>query len=376
MPTRQLLALFTCTLVSLTVGNAITALLPVYLTQLGAEPAITGYFLSLVFLALAAGTVAAGWLSDRLQRRRTLLILAGVISVPANWLISQAITLEQLAVYSVISTFFAGMGIPLVNIIAGMSAEESQRGKVFGVLAFAAGLGGLVGGLAGGPIADRWGFSALYQASALITIVYPLAALLVREPRTGGSHAKSDEKAPLGAAFYILFAANIAAWTAVFVSGMGRPLVMNQIGFDSASISQTVAIGAGVTLPLSPLLGSLSDRMGRRNLIALCYAGGMAGMLVLAASASLWHFWVSSVLVTMIVTGTGIASALVTDVVPPEGLDTAMSLFTSTNLIAGVIGFALTGLVIQGLGANTTFVLGALLPVMAIVLLAAIKRRA
>ncbi len=99
-------------------------------------------------------------------------------------------------------------------------------------------------------------------------------------------------------------------------------------------------------------------------------------MLILAGSVSLWHFWASSVLVTLIATGTGIASALVTDVVPPEGLDSAMSLFTATNLIAGIIGFAVTGLIVQSLGTRATFMLGAFLPVMAVVLLTAIRRRA
>jgi MFS family permease len=43
----------------------------VFQNDLGA----VGYYLSFSYLALAIGTVAAGWLSDKLQRRKTPIML-------------------------------------------------------------------------------------------------------------------------------------------------------------------------------------------------------------------------------------------------------------------------------------------------------------
>jgi MFS family permease len=84
MTRKQFFALFSCSLVVWTVGNGLLPLLPVFATQIGAEPAVVGYNLSFSYLALATGTVVAGWLSDKLQRRKTLLIVGGVVSLPAT----------------------------------------------------------------------------------------------------------------------------------------------------------------------------------------------------------------------------------------------------------------------------------------------------
>ena len=84
MSRKQLFALFLCSLVIWTTGSGLIPLLPVYATQIGAAPAVVGYYLSFTYLASAIGTVAAGWLSDRLQRRKTLTIMCGMVSVPAS----------------------------------------------------------------------------------------------------------------------------------------------------------------------------------------------------------------------------------------------------------------------------------------------------
>ncbi|UCC65329.1 MAG: hypothetical protein JSV36_09925, partial [Anaerolineae bacterium] len=75
MSKKQLLALFLCSLIIWTGGNGLSPLLPVYATQLGADPAMVGYYLSFSYLALASGTVVAGWLSDNVQHRKISLIV-------------------------------------------------------------------------------------------------------------------------------------------------------------------------------------------------------------------------------------------------------------------------------------------------------------
>ena len=86
MSKRQLSLLFICSLVPWTIGNGILPLLPIYAIKLGANPSVAGYYLSFAFLSLAAGTSLAGWLSDKLQRRKLLIIIAGVLGVPTVFL--------------------------------------------------------------------------------------------------------------------------------------------------------------------------------------------------------------------------------------------------------------------------------------------------
>lgn len=123
MSKKQILVLFVCSLVPWTVGNGLLPLLPVYATHLGADPATAGYYLAFSYLALAVGAVAAGWLSDRLQRHKMPLILAGLTGIPITWLMGRA-------------GFVINLGRSLLMTDLGFGALEiSSTGAVSGVVA-------------------------------------------------------------------------------------------------------------------------------------------------------------------------------------------------------------------------------------------------
>lgn len=373
---RQIAALFLCIIVALSIGNALMALLPVYAVQSGMDSAGTGSYMALAFFALAAGSMSAGWLSRRFQRHKPFLVGIGMINIPVYWLM-QSITDFGLLMFAISFVWFlGGISFALTNMLAALSSGETERGKVFGIIALAMGLGTLIGGAISGPIADRWGFSALLAAASVLQVVYVSVALLLKDKKSDShqENGRTESRSPLGNTFYLLLAANAIASIAMFVSSLGRPLGMNALQFDATSISSTVAVGSAITLPLPTLVGWLSDRIGRRNLIIACYLAGACGVALLMVSTSLWHFWLSSVLITCMNAGGGLISALVADVVPRRSLATGLSLMSTGGFLAGIIGFAGTGHVIQSVGLSITFMLGATLPLVAILLLIPIRR--
>lgn len=380
MSKKQLLALFLCYLIIWTVGSGLLPLLPVYATQLGADPAVAGYYLSFSFLALAMGTMVAGWLSDNLQRRKTTLIVSGVVAFPAIWLMGQATNVWQLGALTASVWFLAGMGITLLGVLTGLFAEEAERGKIFGILALTGTLGRLIGGLASGPIVDRWGFPTLFAVLSLFWSLLPLTALLLADKVVACGRTR-DRSTPtsrsslgLGGSFYLLLLASLAVGLAQTVANLGRSLVMNELGFSATAISSTGAVGALITFPLPILVGWLSDRVGRVQLLVLGYLACTTGLLVLAMSASLWHFWlVLGVMNILFATGS-VASALATDLVPRESLGRGMSLLSTMGWVGSIIGYAGTGYAVQNLGTASTFRAGALLPLLAIGLLMSIRQ--
>jgi MFS family permease len=341
-------------------------------------PPLSGAYMAISFLALATGSVGASWLSDRLQRRKTLIVGGGMVSVPALWLMGRATDIWGLTVFSATWYFLGGLAIALISILAGLSAEESERGGVFGLLALTTPLGALIGGLATGPIADRWGYPAMFAALSLLGIVWPLTGLLLTDklvtPVQRRETVMAGERPGLGRSFTLLFLASLAASVVTSVFMMGRSLAMNDLGLAAAAISSAAAIGGATTLPLPPLVGWLSDRAGRKRFLALGYLAGTAGLLSLVFSVSLWHFWVASFLVSAVMpVNLGVGSAMATDLVPREAVGRAISLFSATNWVGAVIGYAGTGYAIQHLGLTAAFVIGACLPLLAIVLLVLIR---
>ena len=374
MSKKQLSTLFLCSLIYWTIGNGLLPLLPVYATQLGAAPSVIGSYLSIVYIGLAMGTITAGWLSDKFQRRKIMLIINGVLSVPVCWLMGRVTNIWYLTSLTAGLWFLGGVGLTLLSILTGLFAEKTKRGKYFGILSMAAPSGSLIGGLMTGTIADHWGYPILFSFISVFMILFPLIALLVEDkvvlPARSQLAKNVGKKTQLGSGFIFLFMASIIAYTIPSLVWFSRSLSMNKLGFMAAAISRTEAIGGAVVLPMLPLIGWLSDRIDRKRCLAFSYLAGMVSLLILSASASLWHFCLSiSLLAIFLQTGRAVGSALATDLVLPSSLGRGISLVTVTTWIGGIIGFGATGFAIQNLGMFFTLIIGACLPLAAIVLL-------
>jgi MFS family permease len=149
-------------------------------------------------------------------------------------------------------------------------------------------------------------------------------------------------------------------------------------GLDlSASSIMTTSIAAGFAALIAPfILGWLSDRIERKQLLMMCYSAIMLAAVMLAQATDLWHFWVSTLLFNVGMAGMSVGSALVTDMLPKEALATGLARYSSTPWLGAVIGFGTGGFIIKALNVETTFMLAATLPVIAMILIASVNPRA
>ncbi len=369
IPAAQLAVLFVYSLVTWTVGNGLLPLLPKYAGSLGADPAAVGIYLGISYAAIALGTGAAGWVADRLGHRRTLMVLVGLAVVPFFLVTSQITAFWQVVVVTSIIWFLGGMSLTFASILAGLWAGPAERGRVLGVLAVSAPTGSILGGLGIGLLADRVGFSLLWVVLGLFYLVCPATGLLVRD-------APEGRPAPVrgaalqgmwSTAFLILLVCGLVGATGSLMSSLGRSLAMQ--AFSNADITSTVAVSGLVTLPFPFLLGFLSDRLGRLPFLALCFAAGVAGLLVYSGATVLWQFWLASALVAFVsYVSTGVSSALVVDLVDRAALGRGLALFSMMGWAGGIAGFAVGGYVYGTLGYSNGFLVGAALVATALLL--------
>ena len=269
----------------------------------------------------------------------------------------------------------------MTNTLAGLSAGEAERGRVFGILASTGGIGMLIGGLVSGPVVDRFGYSGLFIVAALFNAIMPIGALFLEDrkiQRVAGPRRETSSVYSIvqSRGFILLVVASVIAFAINGMQSLARSLIMDQGHFLAADISSTVAVAGLVSIPFPLVIGWLSDRVGRKSLIIVGYLATAACVLVLSISTSLWHFWLSTALATLTGASFAVSLAMVTDLVPAEGLGTGMALFGVTSFIGLIIGSELAGTAIQGLGMSPSLLLGGLSGAIAAVLVVLIRRPA
>ena len=374
MTKRQLYSLLLCSLLPWTTGNGLAPLLPVYATRVGAAPALVGYFLSITYVGLATGTIIAGWLSDKFQRRKVTMLVSTVIMIPLIWMLGRANSVAVLTGLSTSIWFLGGINLTTINIITGLFAEESQRGRIFGIVGLMGPAGAILGGFTMGPIADRWGYSVLFELVSIFLLLGPIGAVLLKD-KIIVQTALNDSGVNtfslcMTRGFQLLIFASLLAATTMYLGVLGRSLAMHTIGFSATAISSTAAIGAMFTIPLPPLIGWLSDKTGRKRFLATCYFVGPIGLLMLSVSTAVWHFWIASAFMSvMFYISMSLGSAFVTDLIPQSCLGKGLSIFNMTSWLGGIIGFALAGYTIENYGLLSAFIVGAVMPIFSIVLL-------
>jgi len=374
---KQLLVLAVYAVVIWSVGNGLLPLLPKYAAGLGADDFAIGIYLATSYAAIALGTASAGWLSDRLGHARIQMVLLTLAVSPLLIVTSLITAFWQVVILTAIIWWFGGVALTFASILAGLSAGPDERGTVLGILALTAPMGSILGGLGIGYLADALGFSGMWLILGLVWLICPAAGLFVVEVRPSPKASTVRRTDPTGlrtTAFAILLVCGVLGAFGSFIGGFGRSLVM-RTDFSNEAITSTVAVSGLVTLPFPLLLGFLSDRFGRLRFLALCYASGIAGLLVYSAAGLLWQFWTASALVAFVAyVSTSLGSALVVDLVDRESLGRGLALFGATGWIGGILGFAGGGVLFTAIGYANGFLIGAGLLVVALLLLVPIAR--
>ncbi len=364
---RQLTSLFVCSLVLWTVGYSLTPLLPLYAIHLGADSAVAGYFLTISFLAFALGAITAGWVSVRFHHYKFPLILAGLTGILTTWLMGQVSDVWWLIALTAVIWFISGLGLLLTGILIGLSTGEHDRGKIIGILSLTCGIGALVGCLGTGWLVNRWGFTTTFRVLPIFLAVWPVTALLLEETKINqpGLELTTNQKVPgVWLRFYLLFTASIMSFITGMIILLVRSIMMNNMQFDLLEISRTGAIGALMVIPFPFLMGWLSDRISRRELVLLGYLAGIATIVLLGFSKTLWDFWAGLEFQGIGMGRNAIGIPVLIHQIQRDLLGKVLAVLGPTARIGGVIGFAVAGFALQNLVFLTTLMIGGCLRMM------------
>ena len=351
-------------------SEMIHGLLPVFLTvTLGASAAALGLIEGIGEATASATKFVSGFLSDRSGRRKPLAVLGYGLSALTKPIF--ALAGSPGVVLAARSADRVGKGIrgaPRDALVADL-VPEPQRGAAYGLRQTMDTIGALIGPLAAIALMAASGdnvrlvfWLAILPALVAVTVL----VVFVREPEkpvreAGAPRPRLDRQslAGLGSAFWLVVALGSVMTLARFSEAF-LILRAGEAGLPDA-LAPAVLVVMNLVYALSAWpAGVLSDRLGRRGLLAwgfalliaadvvLAFGTGLAGV---AAGIALWglHMGLTQ----------GLLAAAVAAAAPASLRATAFGVFNLVTGAALLAGNAIAGVLWAQAGSAATFWAGA-----------------
>lgn len=280
-----------------------TAILPAYLTALGAPAWVLGFMEGAADALSSFTKLASGWFSDRLPRRKPLVVAGYGLSALAGGLMALAIVWPLVVLLRVAAWFGKGLRNPPRNALLAESVTPGARGKAFGFHRAGDTVGAILGPMLAALLLRAWsdagGDVEPFQYVLLAAFVPGLAAVACVAWGVREAPRAVLEGRPLHVLMLALPADYRRFLLAIGVFGAGdfshsllilaaTSLLKPAYGFTGAAQVAMLlfalhnAAGAAAAYPI----GALGDRWGRRGLLIGVYFLG-AGVSALFGAALL-----------------------------------------------------------------------------------------
>jgi MFS family permease len=329
-----------------------------WLRDAGCRARVIGLNTSLYYLGVAVAALTTPWLMRRASR---LCVVGGIAAdaVVTAWF-PWAESLPAWFALRLVGGMATALSIIPMETLVNRNAPPQRRARDFGLYAFSVALGIALGSLVGlplYPLVPRLTFAlggAVALAAALLAwLGWPTQATIIEEERNDSPLSLRPNALSYG-----------TAWVQGFLEGgLITFLSIYLLGCDYTEAAVSLLVGglfAGVILCQVPLAW-LADRLGRLRILLGCQGLLMAALLVVRCCPG-----TPLLAVALFVLGAccgalyPLGLALLGDRVPPAGLARANAVYLASNCAGSLCGPVLFGLVIDGFGQPSQFVVGTL----------------
>ena len=347
-----------------------TPVLPLFAADLGATPVEIGWIVIASTIPGILVSFPAGAISDFFGKRR-VIIAALVVFATAPFLYLPVTEGWQLMAVR----FYHGFATAIFNTVAtaALAARYAQRrAAVLSTYSSVTIVGRSIAPFLGGFLISVASFQSVYWACAIsgvLAFVIGLTLPVERAPARAGvrfPHFFAALRDVLSsraimltsiveAAQFLVFGA-VEAFLALYAAAVGIPPW--QIG---------IVLGVQLlsVIVVKPLMGDLSDRVGRRAIIFPGLALGVISVALIPLTADVFALSLLSILYGVaFATVTSSTTALVADVTRNGQFGASVGVLRTVMDIGQTIGPVLTGLLVAGWGYGVAF------PVLALVLAA------
>ncbi len=340
-----------------------TPLIPLYLGTLLAAPGLAlGLIEGSSQALLALLTALAGWHSDRLRRRVPYVRLGYVLSCASKALLALAFHWPLVLVLRTADRLGKGVRTaPRDALIADLTAD--RRGAAFGLHRAMDTVGALIGCLLAALLI--WLLPGRYRTIFALTALPGAIAVLLtwslREPAARElPAAPAPQLAPLSSvrrlprAFW-LAAGALWLFSLGSLSELFLILRAREQGFSDLQALLAYAVFNAVYAASSYPAGALSDRLGRRRVLALGWALFLLTMSVAVIARGASVAWIFPALGLHFGLTQGVGKAWVADHAPRDLRGTALGLLQLGTGAALLCGGAVAGVLWERVSSSAAF---------------------
>jgi MFS family permease len=353
-------------------------LLPLFLSSvLGANASFIGAIEGLAESTAAVLKLVSGWWSDKVRKRKPLVVLGYGIATFVRPFTAIAQTATQVLLIRLGDRVGKGLRTAPRDALLADSTDPESRGRSFGFHAAADNAGAVLGPLMAFALLKWGGFSlrgVFWLAAIPGIIAFIVLVVAVREVAPA---ARPPEKAAEGSQL-----AGASKLSGRFWYYLGVILLFT-LGNSTDAFLLLRANQLGVAVALAPILwaflnfikaatgtwgGALSDRFGRKPLIItgwLIYATVYFGF---ARASAVWHAWALFALYGLFYATTeGTEKAFVADMVPSARRGAAFGWYNLAIGLGALPASLIFGAIWDRVGPETAFLFGASLALVAAV---------
>lgn len=349
----------------------ISPILPQIGDDLGIADAALGTLVSVYSLMVGIFAILSGPVSDRIGRRRILLIGCGTMTVALmlHTLVSDYASFLAVRVFAgVAGGILSGAAVSYI----GDYFPYERRGWATGWVMSGSAFGQIAGIPLGIVLAGQWGFKAPFYIFA-VTMAATILLLFFGVPQPPGKQSLEKLTVRKAAADYAaMLRRPEVAWAAVayFVMFLGVSIFIvylptwleRDLDISGNEIALMFLVGGIANVLTGPQAGKWSDRIGRKGIILLACIGLSSLMLltvplVTNVTTACVFFFLTMMLVAM---RTSPFSALLTGLVNDDRRGSLMSLAVALGQMGFALGGAIAGPLFAGMGYSSNTVLGAI----------------
>ena len=152
----------------------ITVAAPLIISEWNVSDGDFSFVFSAAFVGYFFGAIIFGWMSDRIGRKKTLMITTLIFSI-GTFLVYFTYSLETLIAVRVFTGIGIGGAVPCAMTLTSEYSPLKQRGKYVSIMYSGFLIGIVLGGFLAGYILERFGWRPLF----LVGFFAPLASIII-----------------------------------------------------------------------------------------------------------------------------------------------------------------------------------------------------